>query len=552
MNETPSGRPQAVTACNLRGACWWLPGVMPSLFIALLALLIMRPAFALTQDAARRMADGDNDSRIAAITQAVSAADSATLPFLHALSRGEVRIAPERIVITRGSETRDAVTGAPVTLEGAATEPRINNRLRREIAAAIGLLEVVSDDRSIRLNAAQAIAKNPDPSRLPVIERAVSRERDPEIRSLLELARAAILLNASDRALQLQAVEQMGANGGANARGLLATRLAATGADDVTLISALKAAITRIDQRLVWGERLGLAFAGISLGSILLLAAIGLAISYGLMGVINMAHGELIMIGAYATWLVQGLFKTWLPGSFNYYLVAAVPIAFMAAALVGMLMERTVIRFLYGRPLETLLATWGVSLVLMQTARTLFGAQNVSVENPSWMSGGIALASNVVLPWNRIIIIAFALSVLVVVALLLTRTRLGLFVRATTQNRSMARCLGVPARRVDTLAFGLGAGLAGLAGCALSQIGNVGPDLGQAYIIDAFMVVVLGGVGQLAGAVSAAMGLGVVNKLIEGVSGPVIAKIAVLLFIVAFIQKRPQGLFALRGRSADA
>jgi urea transport system permease protein len=526
--------------------------MVPALVIVLLALLAIRPALALTQDTARHMADGDNDTRIAAIAQAASAGDAATLRFLYALSRGEVRITPDRILIVKGSEARDAASGLAVSIEGVATEPRINNRLRREIASAIGLLEIVSEERPVRLSAAQTIAKNPSPDRLPIIDRAIAQERDPEIRSLLELARAAILINAADRNLQLRAIEQLGSDGSASARGLLATRLSTVSADDTALTTALKVAIERIDRRLAWGERLGLAFAGISLGSILLLAAIGLAISYGLMGVINMAHGELIMIGAYATWLVQGLFKTWLPGGFDYYLIAAVPVAFTAAALVGMLMERTVIRFLYGRPLETLLATWGISLVLMQTARTLFGAQNVSVENPAWMSGGIALASNVVLPWNRIIIIAFALAVLVAVALLLTRTRLGLFVRATTQNRAMARCLGVPARRVDTLAFGLGAGLAGLGGCALSQIGNVGPDLGQAYIIDAFMVVVLGGVGQLAGAVSAAIGLGVVNKLIEGVSGPVIAKIAVLLFIVAFIQKRPQGLFALRGRSADA
>jgi urea transport system permease protein len=290
----------------------------------------------------------------------------------------------------------------------------------------------------------------------------------------------------------------------------------------------------------------------LSLGSILLLAALGLAITYGLMGVINMAHGEMIMIGAYSTYLVQNAFRSYLPGAFDWYLLAALPVSFGIAALVGMVLERGVIRFLYGRPLETLLATWGISLVLIQSCRTIFGAQNVQVENPVWMSGGIELLTNVVLPWNRIVIIGFAFFVLLLMWLLLSKTRLGLFVRAVTQNRAMASCVGVPTRRVDTWCFGLGSGIAGLAGCALSQIGNVGPDLGQTYIVDSFMVVVLGGVGQLAGTVYAAMGLGILNKFLEGWAGAVLAKIFILVFIIIFIQKRPQGLFAVKGRFADA
>jgi urea transport system permease protein len=250
--------------------------------------------------------------------------------------------------------------------------------------------------------------------------------------------------------------------------------------------------------------------------------------------------------------MVQNLFRAHAPDLFGWYLLAAVPVAFFASALVGMALERSVIRFLYGRPLETLLATWGISLILMQTVRTVFGAQNVQVENPVWMSGGVEILANVVLPWNRVIIVGFALAVLLLVWFLLTRTRLGLFVRAVTQNRGMASCVGVPTARVDTLAFGLGSGIAGLAGCALSQIGNVGPDLGQTYIVDSFMVVVLGGVGQLAGTVYAALGLGMANKFLEGWSGAVLAKIAILAFIIIFIQKRPQGLFALKGRVADS
>ena len=293
-------------------------------------------------------------------------------------------------------------------------------------------------------------------------------------------------------------------------------------------------------------------FTGASLGSILLLVALGLAISYGLMGVINMAHGELMMIGAYATYVVQNVFRAYMPGAFDAYIVAAIPASFLASALVGAVLERSVIRFLYGRPLEKLLATWGISLVLMQGVRSLFGAQNVQVENPSWLSGGVQVMSNLTLPYNRIAILVFAALVLCAVAALIAKTRLGLFVRGVTQNRGMAACVGVDTARVDTLAFSLGAGIAGLAGCALSQVGNVGPDLGQSYIVDSFMVVVLGGVGQLAGTVYAALGLGILNKLLEGWAGAVLAKIMVLVFIVVFIQKRPQGLFAMKGRSAEA
>ena len=293
-------------------------------------------------------------------------------------------------------------------------------------------------------------------------------------------------------------------------------------------------------------------FAGLSLFAVLLLMGLGLAIIFGQMGVINMAHGELMMIGAYATYVVQNLFKTYLPGMFDAYVVVAIPVSFLTAALVGAVLERSVIRWLYGRPLETLLATWGISLILQQGVRSIFGAQNVPVENPSWLSGGVDVMSNLTLPFNRIAIVVFAVLVLAGVAALIARTRLGLFVRGVTQNRGMASCMGVNTARIDTYAFALGSGIAGLAGCALSQVGNVGPDLGQGYIVDSFMVVVLGGVGQLAGTVYAALGLGVLNKLLEGWQGAVLAKIMVLVFIVVFIQKRPQGIFAMKGRSAEA
>jgi urea transport system permease protein len=306
-----------------------------------------------------------------------------------------------------------------------------------------------------------------------------------------------------------------------------------------------------VKDRLTLAENIGRVFSGLSLGSILLLAALGLAITYGVMGVINMAHGELLMIGAYATYAMQGLFRSYFPNQLDWYLLAAVPVAFFAAAAVGVLLERTVIRWLYGRALETLLATWGLSLMLIQAARVIFGAQNVEVANPTWMSGGIEILPSIVLPLNRIVIVGFALFVLALVWALMNKTRLGMFVRAVTQNRAMAGCVGVPTGRIDTVAFALGAGIAGLGGVALSQIANVGPDMGQGYIVDSFMVVVLGGVGQLAGAVWAALGLGIVTKFIEAWSGAVIAKIVVLVFIIMFIQKRPQGLFALKGRFVE-
>ena len=371
------------------------------------------------------------------------------------------------------------------------------------------------------------------------------------IRELI-FQRAGIKLSSPDRVTRLAAVATLRDSTNPKIRELLRSRLAGHDETDPEIRNAMILALRNIESVLAVSEYAGLVFTGISLGSILLLAALGLAITYGLMGVINMAHGEMIMIGAYATFLAQNLFRAHFPEYFQWYLAAAVPAAFLVTALVGMAIERLVLRFLYGRSLETLLATWGLSLFLMQLVRSLFGAQNVQVENPAWMSGNVALTATLLLPYNRIVIIVFAVAVLGLVSWLLTKTRLGLFVRAVTQNRAMARCVGVNTGRVDTLAFGLGSGIAGLAGVALSQIGNVGPDLGQHYIVDSFMVVVLGGVGQLAGAVYAAMGLGVASKLLENFSGAVLAEIALLVFIIIFIQKRPQGLFALSGRSAES
>jgi urea transport system permease protein len=362
---------------------------------------------------------------------------------------------------------------------------------------------------------------------------------------------AGLDLKSGDKAARVAAVKLLGSSSHPAVKAMLVP-LADKAEPDEDVRREAASSLRAIDTRLARAEFAGLVFSGVSLASILLLAALGLAITYGLMGVINMAHGELIMIGAYTTYVVQNAFRAHLPGAFDWYLAMAVPASFCVSAAVGMVLERSVIRWLYGRPLETLLSTWGISLVLIQSVRTIFGAQNVQVENPAFMSGGVEILSGIVLPFSRIVIIGFAGVVLVAMGALLARTRLGLFVRGVTQNRAMASCVGVPTARVDTWAFGLGSGLAGLAGCALSQIGNVGPDLGQSYIVDSFMVVVLGGVGQLAGTVYAALGLGFANKLLESWSGAVLAKIAVLVFIVVFIQKRPQGLFALKGRAIES
>jgi urea transport system permease protein len=520
--------------------------------LVLLGLLLPATAFALTAEQVGAMAIGDNDSRAAAIAAAAAGGDAAAPAFFAALLDGRIKVAGDHVFLVDGDLARDAATGAPAVLPEGAEDVVNSNRMRREIEAAIAALQLFSADPKERAQALRDLRDATDESKLPLIEKAFAAENDPSLKAQIGLVRAAILVSAADPARRLEAARLLADSREPTVRTLLLERLKPGVESDDAVRGQLLLALDRLESRLAWGERLGVLLTGVSLGSILLLVALGLAITYGLMGVINMAHGELMMIGAYATFVVQNVFKAYFPGAFDAYVLAAIPISFLAAALVGAGLERSVIRWLYGRPLETLLATWGISLVLQQAVRSLFGAQNVPVENPSWLSGGVEVTSNLTLPFNRVAIVAFAALVLVAVALLIARTRLGLFVRGVTQNRRMAACMGVNTARIDTYAFALGSGIAGLAGCALSQVGNVGPDLGQGYIVDSFMVVVLGGVGQLAGTVYAAMGLGILNKLLEGWQGAVLAKIMVLVFIVIFIQKRPQGIFAMKGRSAEA
>jgi urea transport system permease protein len=497
-----------------------------------------------------RIARGSQAERAGAIAALAAAGDAAAAPLLRALLEGRLYAGPEGpILIEEGGGLRDALTGAPAAPRDDLEKVVINNRLRGSLERALAALALSAPGRAERLEAARALQQAADPDLLPSVEAALQREKDQEVREALLTTRAMLALSAPEAERRLQAVEQLRRFPGATSKRLLTQRLAVE--QDPAVAAALRGAVESVEASLKRGDMVGLLFSGLSLGSVLLLAALGLAVTFGLMGVINMAHGELLMIGAYATWLVQSFFRQHAPQHFGWYLAVAVPASFLAAAAVGALLEVTVVRTLYGRPLETLLATFGASLLLMQAVRSAFGAQNVEVANPDWMSGGVSVLAGLVLPWNRIVILLFGSSVLLLVWLLLSRTRLGLLVRAVTQNRQRAAGLGVPTPRIDLLAFALGSGIAGLGGCALSQIGNVGPELGQGFIVDSFMVVVLGGVGQLAGTVAAAAGLGLANKLLEPVAGAVLAKIAVLVFIILFIQRRPQGLFALRGRAAD-
>jgi urea transport system permease protein len=526
--------------------------------LVLVSLFASSFALAVTADEVAKLAFGEAEERSAVIGALVTAGDATVIPLLQALADDKVKATPDKkVLVVDGDKAIDVLTGKPVAPVPADLEDVVvNNQMRGELGGAIAALRLGSSDRAVRLAAAKELQGGAEEEMLPVLSKALEKETDPEVKEILALVQAALQLKSSDRAVKLAAIKALAQSTNPNTKTLLLPFLEKKDGQfvetDTEIRGAAQTSLNAVQSRLSTGERIAQVFTGVSLGSILLLAALGLAITYGLMGVINMAHGELIMVGAYSTYVVQNLFKAHATGAFHWYLLAAVPVSFVVAALVGMILERGVIRFLYGRPLETLLATWGISLILIQACRTLFGAQNVQVENPVWMSGGIEIVTGVVLPWNRIVILGFAFAVLLLVWLMLTRTRLGLFVRAVTQNRGMASCVGVPTRRIDTVAFGLGSGIAGLAGCALSQIGNVGPDLGQGYIVDSFMVVVLGGVGQLAGTVYAALGLGIANKFLEGLAGAVLAKIAILVFIIVFIQKRPQGIFAVKGRFADA
>ncbi len=530
------------------------------------------PAFAGPfEDAVGKFANDEFSDTEEAVGVVASSGNPLAYPIISALQEERLMADPDtkKVYIKQADgKIIDAATGAAVdTLPDGASAVRLNNRLRRTVDAALGGLTLLSPDPATRITAAQSVFKSHDESVLPTVETALAKETNRTAKTALGEARAAILLFKSDASEvdKLEAVGTIKARGDQDAMGMLSD----VGSDQpASVVKAAAAAVSAMQNRLAMWSTVQNAWYGISLGSVLLLAAIGLAITFGVMGVINMAHGEMVMLGAYATFVVQelirtktivlgfpGMFSLEIPLPFNvpldWSLPIAIPIAFLVAALVGMAVERTIIRFLYGRPLETLLATWGLSLILQQAVRSTFGPTNREVSNPSWMSGAFEFGQ-ITITYNRLWILCFTLAVFALLLAMLRFTALGLEMRAVTQNRRMAAAMGIKTSRVDALTFGLGSGIAGIAGVALSQIDNVSPNLGQGYIIDSFMVVVFGGVGNLWGTLVGAFTLGIANKFLEPVAGAVLGKIAILVLIILFIQKRPRGLFALKGRAVEA
>ncbi len=509
------------------------------------------------EEAVKGLASDSGERISASVKQLATLADPRGIPALEALCDDRLRAGPDGRAWIFNSKTHDLVdpiTGAPAPASARpAREVELDNDIRRDALPVLAQLQLGSPDSAVRLSAAEELAKAGTDDASAMLHRALDREQDKGVRDVLTLAVARVDLQSSDPAARLAAVQVVHKSGNDAMLGEL-QHLLSIGSDgkpqetDPRVRAEAQQALNAVMSRRRMITAVGSVIYGFSLASVLLFAALGLAITFGLLGVINMAHGEMLMLGAYATYAVQTFFQNHFPGAFQWYLAAAVPVAFVVTFGVGVLLERVVIRHLYNRPLETLLATWGISLILIQTVRLIFGAQNVAVANPDWLAGGVELAHGLVLPYNRIGVVVFVIAVSAGVWVLLYKTRLGLNVRAITQNRNMAACVGIPTKRLDAWMFGLGSGIAGLGGVALSQLGNVGPELGQSYIIDSFMVVVLGGVGRLAGAIVSALGLGIINKLIEPVAGAVLGKIVVLGFVILFIQRRPQGLFAIKGR----
>jgi urea transport system permease protein len=536
---------------------------MITTLMVVLSALLATPAHAQIADAeltplVDALAPGNFKDREAAIGVLVATGDPRVVPVLEVLLEGELYFdeASGKVVFTSASSGKgtitDPVTSAELTAisEDGLEKVKVNNGLRRVIRTAIGQLTLLSEDPGVRLFAAQSILRDADPAQLELLDNAIAAETDSSIKRVMEQARAAIILKTPDASVEdwQAAIPVVQAIGGRDALNTLTTALN-------TAPEAVKPAIqTAIDglarDRAVWDVAQNVWF-GISLGSVLLLAAIGLAITFGVMGVINMAHGEMVMLGAYTTFVVQEVIRQNFPGLFDWSIAIALPLAFLVTGLVGVAIERGIIRFLYGRPLETLLATWGLSLIIQQGIQRIFTANIREVGNPTWMSGSFELGG-LAITWNRFYIVIFALMVFVSLLMVLKYTAIGLHMRAVTQNRRMASAMGIRTPLVDAMTFGLGSGIAGLAGVALSQIGNVSPNLGQGYIIDSFMVVVFGGVGNLWGTLVGALTLGIANKFIEPYAGAVLGKIIILVLIILFIQRRPRGLFALKGRSIEA
>jgi urea transport system permease protein len=504
-------------------------------------------------------------AKIAAIQDLANTGDNRVVPILEAMLNGKLyyRKSDKKVVITE-KQGRVYILYEPLSLaeieqlkKRQIKKIRINNKIRKEIRAALGGLKLFDSDSEQRLQAAEAVFKSRQVDLLPSLEKALERETDSAVQEKMTMALAATRLSsAPESETRISAAQTLANYTDPDVRAFLSSLLIkqADGSfpeSDPKVRATVAKSLEQIEQDLAFWKFIGNLFQGVSLGSVLLLASIGLSITFGVMGVINMAHGEMVMLGAYTTFLVQELFRNLMPEAFDYSLLVAIPAAFLVAALFGILVERGIIRFLYTRPLETLLATWGISLILQQLVRSIFGPTNQEVGNPSWMSGAIELSGGVLLTYNRIWIIVFSLIVFVCLLLILHKSRFGLQMRAVTQNRRMASSMGIRTGTIDALTFGLGSAIAGIAGVALSQIDNVSPNLGQSYIIDSFMVVVFGGVGNLWGTLVGAMSLGITNKFLEPYAGAVLAKIIILIAIILFIQKHPRGLFAQKGRSVE-
>lgn len=499
------------------------------------------------------IASGDYDRMSQGITDLAASGDPRAAVIIQALNNNTLFVSDDNVLFIQTGDNAfvNAATGAaaPGLTAASLTQVFADLRARAVIDKVLGQLQLFSPNAATRLQAAEALFHAHDTAALPTIDKALAKETDPAVRTSLEQAQAAALLAAkgATTAQQLAAVATLRARGGLDARALLA----GMSGQPPVVTAAAAAAVAAIDRSLRLWDILQNLYYGLSLGSVLLLASVGLAITFGVMGVINMAHGEMVMLGAYTTYVTQQLMHQFAPSWYQANLLLAVPLAFAVAGLVGVVIERSLIRWLYDRPLETLLATWGVSLILQQAVRSIFNAQNKDVETPTWMSGDFHLAG-LTITLNRLYIIVFAVAVLIALMATLRFTPLGLRMRAVTQNRLMAAAMGIRTPWIDALTFGLGSGVAGIAGVALSQIDNVSPNLGQNYIIDSFLVVVFGGVGNLWGTAVGALTLGVINKFLEPVAGAVLGKIVVLMLVVLFIQRRPRGMFPLKGRAAEA
>ncbi|WP_416896123.1 MAG: urea ABC transporter permease subunit UrtB [Minwuia sp.] len=535
--------------------------MMPRFLALFLGLCLCLPIFEARAEDLSGLVQKLNTKDYAAMEQTVAeiaaTGDERAAGVLRALGDGDLyyRKDDDKVFIARdadsGTDLLDPLTREFVENVGRRDARRIgiNNSLRRAIRGALGALTLQSPEPRVRRAAAASLFKSPDPEAIETLDAAIAAETDEGIRNAMAVARAASVMRSDlGEDAKLAAIETLADRGGRDVMALL--KGVPETETEAVRAAAVSAAELIQERQELWAMAQNIYY-GISLGSVLLMAAIGLAITFGVMGVINMAHGEMVMLGAYTTFVVQEIIRNNAPGLFEFSLLIAIPLAFLVSGAVGVAMERGIIRYLYGRALETLLATWGVSLILQQAVRSVFGPTNQEVGNPDFMSGAVELGE-MTLTYNRIWIIVFSLVVLFTLMLVLRKTPLGLQMRAVTQNRRMAAAMGIRTDWVDAMTFGLGSGIAGIAGVALSQIDNVSPNLGQSYIIDSFMVVVFGGVGNLWGTLVAAMSLGVANKFLEPFSGAVLAKIFVLVFIILFIQKRPRGLFALKGRAVEA